>query len=64
MAGAFGFRARGMKLPRTVIARHIMGRPIGAPGGAVRQRQVVRAAMRLLETATAGGPAPASHTAA
>ena len=53
ISGAFAFRARGMKLPRTVITRHIGGRPIGAPGDVGRQRQVVRAAMRLLGTATA-----------
>lgn len=53
MAGAFGFRAQGMKLPRTVITRHIGGRPIGAPGDVERQREVVRAALTLLETATA-----------
>ena len=53
MAGAFGFRALGMKLPRSVITRHIGGRPIGAPGDVERQRHVVRKAFALLETATA-----------
>ena len=55
MTGAFGFRAHGMKLPRTAITRHIGGRPTGAPGDVERQRQVVRAALGLLETATANG---------
>ncbi len=55
MAAPFAFRARGMKLPRTVITRHIMGRPIGAPNDAERQTQVLRAALNLLETAAGNG---------
>jgi hypothetical protein len=32
-----------------------MGRPVGAPGDVVRQRQVILAALRLLEEAPGGG---------
>lgn len=49
---AFRHVAEEMKLPRTIITRHPMGRPLGAPGDRRRQRQVVRAALSLLETAT------------
>ena len=55
MSGALGFRARTMKLPRTVITRHIVGRPLGAPGDLERQRSVLRMALGLLETATENG---------
>lgn len=51
---AFRHVAEEMKLPRTIITRHPMGRPLGAPGDHRRQRQVVTAALRLLETATRG----------
>ena len=53
MTRPFGFRAEGMKVPRTVITRHPMGRPLGAPHDAPRQRQVLRAALDLLGSATA-----------
>ena len=51
MVGAFGFRARGMHLPRVVITRHPMGRPLGAPFDVARQRQVLAAAFDLLACA-------------
>ncbi len=55
MAGAFGFRARMMHLPRAVITRHIGGRPLGAPGDAERQHLVIQAALDLLHSAAANG---------
>ena len=54
MAGAFGFRAQGLKLPRSVITRHPMGRPLGAPFDTERQRQVLRTAFDLLASAESG----------
>ena len=48
-------RAEAMRLPRTLVTRHIMGRPLGAPHDAERQLAVLRAALRLLETAREGG---------
>ncbi len=52
---AFRHEAEALKPPRTLITRHILGRTIGAPGDADGQRRVVRAALRLLETADAPG---------
>jgi hypothetical protein len=52
--GAFRHVAEHMKVPRTVITRHPMGRPLGAPGDGVRQRQAALAALRLLEEAHGG----------
>jgi len=49
---AFRHVAEEMKMPRVVITRHPLGRPLGAPGDRRCQRRVVRAALRLLETAT------------
>ncbi len=50
---AFEHRAREMKIPRALIVRHPMGRPLGAAGDTVRQHEVLDAAMNLLESATA-----------
>ncbi|MDT8341182.1 MAG: hypothetical protein RQ751_06690, partial [Longimicrobiales bacterium] len=55
MVRAFRHLAEGMKVPRTVITHHPMGRPMGAAGDAERQRAVLEDALRLAETATAGG---------
>ncbi len=52
---AFLPRLEPMKIPRLVITHHPMGRPLGAPGDRERQRSVIVAALRLLETATQGG---------
>ena len=49
---AFRHVAEEMKLPRTVVTRHPMGRPLGAPGDRRVQRRVVLAALELLATAT------------
>ena len=52
---AFRHRATQMKLPRVVVAQHPMGRPLGAPHDAQRQRYVLREALALLESAREGG---------
>ena len=52
---AFAHIVEEMKLPRAVITNHAMGRPLGPPGDAQRQRQVVTAALRLIDTADSGG---------
>lgn len=52
---AFRHIAEQMGVPRTVVTRHPMGRPLGAPGDTARQEAVIEAAFSLLETAGAGG---------
>ncbi len=52
---AFLPRLEPMKIPRLVTTHHPMGRPLGAPGDRERQRSVIVAALRLLETTTQGG---------
>jgi len=51
---AFAHVVHEMKLPRTVVVRHPMGRPLGAPGDHEHQTEVVDAALDLLEGATSG----------
>lgn len=55
MVRAFAHVGREMGLPRTVVTRHPMGRPLGPPRDTVTQRRVVDAALELLSTATEGG---------
>lgn len=52
---AFRHIAEQMKLSRTVITRHPMGRPMGAPGDTARHDAVLHSALGLLETATQYG---------
>jgi hypothetical protein len=52
---SFRHVAEVMSLPRTVITQHPMGRPLGAPGDAERQRTVIATALSALETAERGG---------
>lgn len=52
---AFRDRLAAMQLPRTVITRHPMGRPLGAPNDRETQRKVLLAALDLLEAASKGG---------
>ncbi len=52
---AFRHHAYLLKPPRTLITQHILGRTVGAPGDAERQRAVVRAALGLLESAQSPG---------
>ena len=51
---SFRHVAELMKLPRTVVTRHPMGRPLGAPFDRERQRTIVEAALDLVDTATSG----------
>ncbi|GMQ92635.1 MAG: hypothetical protein BMS9Abin12_0112 [Acidimicrobiia bacterium] len=51
MVKAFEHRATELKIPRTIIVKHPMGRPLGAAGDSERQRDVVDAALALLESA-------------
>lgn len=52
---AFRHVAEAMILPRVLVTRHLMGRTVGPPGAADRQRRVVEAALELLVDARAGG---------
>ena len=52
---AFRHVAERMHVPRTVVTRHPMGRPLGAAFDPDRQEDVVRTALGLLTTATTGG---------
>ncbi|GAC1426260.1 MAG: hypothetical protein PVS3B3_01490 [Ktedonobacteraceae bacterium] len=47
---AFRPDAQLLKPTRTLITPHLMGRPIGLPFQYERQRAVILAALRLLET--------------
>ena len=45
---SFGHLPELMGVARALVTRHPMGRPLGAPGDAARQREVVAAALSLL----------------
>lgn len=47
---SFGHVAKLMSVPRALITQHPLGRPLGAPGDAQRQRAVVERALSLLAT--------------
>ena len=49
---AFRHLAEEMKLPRVVVPRYPMGRPLGAVGDRRGHRRVTMAALELLDTAT------------
>ena len=51
---AFRHVLHQMKVPRAVVTRNPLGRPLGAPGDRERQTSVVNAALDLLETAQHG----------
>ena len=55
MVRSFRHVAEQMGLPRTLVTRHPMGRPLGPAGDRERQREVVEQALALLDTATDGG---------
>jgi hypothetical protein len=46
---AFRLRLESMAVPRLLVTPHPMGRPLGPPGDQARHREVIRAALRLLE---------------
>lgn len=52
---SFRHVAEEMGLPRTLVTRHPMGRPLGPPGDHETHKRVVGAALDLLDTATEGG---------
>ncbi len=52
---AFEKMLKTMTLPRVLITPHPMGRPLGPPGSSDKQRQVIKAALELLDTSNAGG---------
>ncbi|MCH7585756.1 MAG: hypothetical protein IH941_11475 [Acidobacteria bacterium] len=52
---AFSHYAEAMHLPRTLVTPHPMGRPLGPPFEPGRQREVIEAALRLVDTAEAAG---------
>ena len=52
---AFEHRAVQLRVPRTLVTPHLMGRTVGPVGDRVRQRAVVEAALGLLVEASAGG---------
>ena len=51
---AFKHVAKAMRLPRVLVTRHPIGRTLGAPGDAERQREVLERALDLLESAESG----------
>jgi hypothetical protein len=55
MVKAFQHRAEQMMIPRTLITRFPMGRPLGAVHDRERQTDVVLTALAMLESATAPG---------
>lgn len=55
MVKAFQHRAEQMMLPRTLLTRFPMGRPLGAVNDHERQADVVKTALDLLATATEPG---------
>jgi hypothetical protein len=52
---AFRHVAQAMTVPRVLVTPHLMGRTVGPPGAADRQRRVVEAALDLLVDAPSGG---------
>jgi hypothetical protein len=66
---SFGHIPSLMGVSRALVTNHPMGRPLGAPGDAERQRDVVAAALRLLTSDDpvvadfdeAWRPGPATH---
>jgi hypothetical protein len=48
---AFEHRTREMKVPRTLVVKHLLGRPMGAAHDVERQRRVLNAALALFESA-------------
>ena len=51
---AFRPRLEAMTLPRLILTPYPMGRPLGAPHDVAGQRNTLRAALDLLDNATAG----------
>jgi len=54
-SGMFEERLRAMRLPRLLVTRFPLGRPLGAPGNAPLQREILLAALDMLERAETPG---------
>ncbi len=52
---AFRARLESMAVPRLLVTPHPMGRPLGPPGDHARHREVLRAALELLERGERSG---------
>ena len=52
---SFAHRASEMSIPRTLVVRHPVGRPMGAPFDTSRQMHVLNAALDLFESTTVNG---------
>lgn len=52
---AFRRRFKEMQVARALITPYIMGRPLGIPGDVKEQRNIILAALDLLENAKTGG---------
>jgi hypothetical protein len=55
MVEAFRHRAEELMIPRTLVTRFPMGRPLGSPNDVERHLDVIRWAFELLDTATEAG---------
>jgi hypothetical protein len=55
MVKAFEHRATELRIPRTLIVKHPMGRPLGAAGDASRHKEVLDAAFDIAESAVGNG---------
>jgi len=55
MTKAFAHRALELTVPRTLVVRHLLGRPMGAAHDVERHTQVINAAFELLGSATNSG---------
>jgi hypothetical protein len=55
MVKAFEHRTMALGIPRTLIVKHPMGRPLGAAGDVDRQHEVLGAALDLAASATENG---------
>lgn len=54
-SGVFGGRMKAMHLPRLVLTEFPMGRPLGAPNDSKTHREVLLAALDLIENAKESG---------
>ncbi len=52
---AFEQKLEAMRPPRLLLTQNLIGRPFGVPHDSDGQRDVLLAALRLLETAVSGG---------
>lgn len=52
---SFENRMRSMALPRVILTRELLGRPLSRPFDKDRQNRVLTAALELLETAGENG---------